>query len=63
MTTYPVKITLEFTEEEINTLRPLFYIKDDIETQLTNFIWETINEKTSNAKITGSAIMGTTGKD
>lgn len=50
MTTYPVKITLEFTEDEINTLRPLFYIKDDIETQLTNFIWETIYEKTSTAE-------------
>ena len=49
MTTYPVKITLDFTEEEINTLRPLFYIKDDIETQLTNFTWETIYEKADTA--------------
>jgi hypothetical protein len=49
MAKYPVKIALEFTEEEINTIRPFFYIVDDIETQLTNFIWETIYEKTSKA--------------
>ena len=45
MATYPVKITLEFTEEEVNALRPFFYIEDEPEVQLTNFIWETINEK------------------
>lgn len=49
MSTYPVSITLKFTEEEVNALRPFFYIKDSIEVQLTNFIWETIYEKTSNA--------------
>lgn len=47
MTTYPVKITLEFSEEEVNALRQFFYIVDDPEIQLTNFIWETINEKTN----------------
>ena len=47
MATYPVKITLEFSEEEVNALRPFFYIKDEPEVQLTNFIWETINEKTN----------------
>lgn len=42
-----VKITLEFTEKEVEALRPFFYIDDDTETQLTNFIWETIYEKTN----------------
>ena len=42
-----VKITLEFTEEEVKALRPFFYIEEDIENQLTNFIWETIYEKTN----------------
>lgn len=49
MTNYPVKITLEFTKDEVNALRPFFYIEDDVENQLTNFIWETIYEKTSTA--------------
>lgn len=50
MATYPVKISLEFSEEEVNALRPFFYIEDEPEVQLTNFIWETINEKISTRK-------------
>lgn len=49
MSDYPIKITLGFTKEEVNMLRPFFYIEDSIENQLTNFIWETICEKTSTA--------------
>ena len=48
MTTYPVKITLEFTQKEIESLRPFFYIDfGDVEESLINFIWETIYEKTN----------------
>lgn len=47
MNTNTVKVTLEFTQKEIEYLRPFFYIEDDIEGQLTNFIWETIYEKTN----------------
>ena len=47
MPNHPVKITIEFSEEEVNALKPFFYIDDDPEVQLTNFIWETIYEKTN----------------
>lgn len=42
-----VKVTIEFTEDEVEDLRPFFYIEDELEMQLTNFIWETIYEKTN----------------
>ena len=51
MATYPVKITLEFTEEEFNMLRPFFYIEDEPEVQMTNLIWETIFEKINTSTV------------